>query len=204
MSQQEEHASQIGGNEDTSKLTQDNTEGASAAPSAPAPTQDSSATAASAAAAAAAPASIITKPAALTKENLDTLDTAVERKPDDDLSLIVHVDESQNDLDNDILDTPAKSREGSQVADTTQAPGASGSSSSPASAGDPASITQPMEHTTKAAEDCKKSEAPAAAATVSTTSTKGEQQAPADHKAEDKKDIDQSKAARLVCICQSL
>ena len=47
--------------------------------------------------------------APFTKEDLISMDTSAERQVDEDLSLIVHIDESQMDLDNDLLNTPAKS-----------------------------------------------------------------------------------------------
>jgi hypothetical protein len=47
--------------------------------------------------------------APFTKEDLFSMDTSAERQVDEDLSLIVHIDESQMDLDNDLLNTPAKS-----------------------------------------------------------------------------------------------
>lgn len=198
VSLQEEQASQIGGNLETAKSAQDkegnagSTGGVTMVPAVTGPAEDLPTSTAAA--------SNVTT-ASLTKENLESLDAmAAERKPDDDLSLIVHVDESQNDLDNDIMDTPSKSREGSQevVAVVREAQ----SSSTPDSS-QVATESTGKEGDVGKAEDIKKSEAPAPSTTVSNDS-KPEQQTPPDQKAEDKKDNDQSKAARLVCICQSL
>ena len=52
-----------------------------------------------------------------TKEDTISLDTSSERKPEEDISMIVHIDESQDDLDAD-LETPKKQPLGSTAQDT--------------------------------------------------------------------------------------
>lgn len=118
------------------------------------------------------------KVVSLTKKNLEKLDPAsADRKTDDDLSLIVHVDESQNDLDNDILD---KSRESSLAAG---APSADRSSTGKS-----------------------KTEGSVSGDEKRSSAADGKEVSSSDQKSQDlKKDSDQSKtsAVRLVCMGQS-
>lgn len=65
-----------------------------------------------------------------TKDDLIHMDTSAERQVDEDLSLIVHIDESQMDLDNDLLNTPAKQSAPTEKSEDNSTTAVTGSQSS--------------------------------------------------------------------------
>lgn len=147
------------------------------------------------------PTSVPVPQPSLTAEDTLKLHSNTDRK-DDDISLIVHVDDTQNDLDNDLLNTPIKkpTGEGASIAKKPEGEKETGSSTVvekgtgsevSKAEGDVKTSTSPKKSTAdpkKSPADGKKAEG----------SKKEDATKKAGDKDTDKKDSDKSK--RLVCI----
>lgn len=135
--------------------------------------------------------------APLTVDDTIKMDTSCVPKPEDDVSLIVHVDDTEKDFDYDLQSTPNKKAK-------TQSEGEEASSGDTPAEGDSRDMAEDASDKPESAGEGKKDEATSGSSAQKGGTTEGDTKATDDKKPDEKKKEDEkkdaSKAKRLVSM----